>query len=289
MKLKIVFFGSSKFVIPIIEVLQKNFTLSLVLTTERLTSQREALEAPVINYCTKHKIPYLSVSNLSDPTLNSQLSILNSEVAVLASFGAIIPNEVLNLFPHGIINIHPSLLPKYRGPTPVQTAILNGDKTTGVTIIKLDEQLDHGPILSQTKENILPNDTSESLYERLFQLGAGSTVSTIELYLKGKIKPQEQDHKHATFTPHLARLDGYVYSNKLPSRAKLEKMIKAYFPWPGVWTRLRPGSDGQAKIIKFLPGKKLQVEGKKPVCYKDFVNGYPTGKDIVEKLDLLSV
>ena len=271
--MKVIFFGSSKFVIPIIEVIRKNFDLGLVLTTEKNPTD------PVPSYCTKNKIQYLSVSNLSDPNLKSLILNLKSPIAVLADFGLIIPEDILNAFPKGIINIHPSLLPKYRGPTPVQSAILNGEKTTGVTIIKLDEEIDHGPILFQTKAGISPNDTSESIYERLFKMSSSSAVSTIELYLKGKIKPQEQDHKKATLTHHLARLDGYVDLNKPPSRAKLEKMIKAYFPWPGTWTKLRIAN--RELRIKFLPDKKIQVEGKKPMSYKDFVNGYPnTAKNL---------
>ena len=311
--MKIVFFGSSKFVIPIIEVLRKNFDLALVVTTEKFPTD------PVLSYCNTNKIPSLSVSNLSDPNFIRQLggSTFEFSLGVLASFGSIIPNEVLNLFPKGIINIHPSLLPRYRGPTPVQTAILNGDKKTGVTIIKLDKEVDHGAILFQTKENILPNDTNESLYERLFKLGAGSIVSTIELYLKGKIKLRKQNHAKATFTKRLTREDGYVDISKLNPFDKLRvghsaelsrshaersrsiktqnskllnRMIRAYYPWPGVWTRIgiRNNESGiRDKILKFLPKKKIQVEGRKPMSYKDFINGYPKiGKEILTKLEI---
>src|SRR3989344_935465 len=135
----IIFFGSSSHVIPIIETLNKNFDLKLVVTTEN-PLQGDALQNyPVAKYCVENKIPYLSVSNLSNPSLISHLSSLNSAVGVLADFGLFIPKEILNAFPKGIINIHPSLLPRYRGPTPVQTAILNGEKITGVSIMKLDD------------------------------------------------------------------------------------------------------------------------------------------------------
>ncbi|MEK7518080.1 MAG: methionyl-tRNA formyltransferase [Patescibacteria group bacterium] len=292
-KSKIVFFGSSKFVIPIIEVLRKNFDLSFIVTTEKEPTDS------VPSYCAENKIPFLSVSNLSDPILNSKFLILNSQLGVLASFGAIIPKRILNAFPKGIINIHPSLLPKYRGPTPVQTSILNGDKTTGATIIKLDEEVDHGPIIVQKDAKILPNDTAESLHERLFRLGAGSIVQTIELYLKGEITPKEQNHSQATFTKRLTREDGFIDIQSPPSSQILDRMIRAYHPWPGVWTKLKMnpstslrlrGSDSRSsgkklKIIKLLPENKIQVEGKRPMIYKDFINGYPEGKDIFEKLE----
>jgi len=265
--LKTVFFGSSKFVIPIIEAIRKNFDLTLVVTTEKLATD------PVPSYCIKSKVYYYVVTDFGDKQLLQELTKLNADVGVLASFGAIVPNEVLNLFPHGIINIHPSLLPKYRGPTPVQTAILNGDNKTGVTIIKLDKEVDHGPILFQTKENILPNDTSESLYERLFKLSASSIVSTIELYLKGKIKLRQQNHAKTTFTKRLTREDGFIDLHNPPSPQILDRMIRAYYPWPSVWTELRIMN--QELRIKFLPGEKIQVEGKKPMSYKDFINGYP--------------
>ena len=274
--MNLVFFGSSKFVIPIIEVLQKNFDLKFVLTTENKSSD------PVPSYCIKSKVCYYVVTDFRDKKILQELTKANADTGVLASFGAIVPNEILNLFPYGIINIHPSLLPKYRGPTPVQTAILSGDKTTGITIIKLDEEVDHGPILAQTKENILPNDTSESLYERLFKLGADSIVDTIKLYLTGKIKPQEQNHRKATFTEHLTRESGFI---DLSSSLKIENLklkIRAYHPWPGVWTKLR--IKNQELRIKFLPEKKIQVEGKKPVSYKDFLNGYPEAKEIIKLL-----
>jgi methionyl-tRNA formyltransferase len=189
----------------------------------------------------------------------------------------------LNIFPKGIINIHPSLLPKYRGPTPVQTAILNGDNTTGLTIIKLDEQVDHGPILAQRKEPILENDTAESLYERLFKLSASSIVSTIELYLKGKIELRKQNHAKATFTKRLSREDGHIDLQNPPAKEIFDRMIRAYDPWPGVWTKWKM-ENGKWKIVKFLPEKKIQVEGKKLMSYKDFVNGYPEAKDLIKKL-----
>jgi len=275
--MNIVFFGSSKYVIPIIEVLRKNFDLKLIITTERNPTDS------ITYYSIKHKVPYLSTTSLSISNLKSYIINLKSPLAILASFGAIIPEEILNIFPKGIINIHPSLLPKYRGPTPVQTAILNGATTTGVTIIKLDEQVDHGPILAQRKEPILENDTAESLYERLFKLSASSIVSTIELYLKGKIELRKQNHAKATFTKRLSREDGHIDLQNPPAKEIFDRMIRAYDPWPGVWTKWKM-ENGKWKIVKFLPEKKIQVEGKKPMSYKDFVNGYPEAKDLIKKL-----
>ncbi|EKE06223.1 MAG: Methionyl-tRNA formyltransferase, partial [uncultured bacterium] len=138
--MKIIFFGSSRFVIPLIEMLKQQFELVLVVTTESNTS--DAVPA----YCLEHNIKYLSISSFTDD-VKSQLLTVNCEMAALAYFGLILPKDVLNIFPKGIINVHPSLLPLYRGPTPGQAALLSGDKETGITIIKLDEEVDHGPVL----------------------------------------------------------------------------------------------------------------------------------------------
>lgn len=279
MKEKVVFFGSSKHVIPIIDVLRRNFDLALVVTTEKLPTD------PIPSYCHKKHIPHISVSTLSDPTLNPQLSTFNSPVAVLADFGLIIPKDILNAFPKGIINIHPSLLPKHRGPTPVQTAILEGVKVTGVSIIKIDDKIDHGTLLGQEKEEILPADTSESLHKRLFEKGANLLIKVLNKYIEGNLKPSPQNHKKATFTKPLTRQDGFIdpstFNSQL-STLSLDRMIRAYFPWPGVFTKLK--INNKELRIKLLPDKKIQVEGKRPMSYKDFINGYPGAKNILSML-----
>jgi methionyl-tRNA formyltransferase len=203
---------------------------------------------------------------------------------VLASFGIIIPKEVLEMFSLGIINVHPSLLPQYRGPTPGQTAILNGDKVTGVSIMKLDEEIDHGPILVQEKTEIEPPDTSASLYKRLFEQGAKILGEALPKYITGKLKLKDQDHSKATFTDHLIRDSGFVDINKPPSKETLKRMIRAFYPWPGVWVKTK--LNGQEKIIKLLPEGKIKVEGKNVMSLRDFANGYPEGGLVLEKLSL---
>ena len=207
-----------------------------------------------------------------------------SEVAVLAAFGKILPKNILDHFKYGIFNIHPSLLPKYRGASPVQSAILNGDSQTGVTIIKLDEQMDHGPILAQEKIAITENDTAQSLYEKLFPLGAKLLVENLPDYISGKKQLTEQNHSDATYTKVLTRNDGFIDILNIESD-KFERMVRAYFPWPGVWTKAILNTNGEQMITKFLPNKKIQVEGKKEMDYKDFINGYPNAeKNLIEFL-----
>ena len=276
--IKLVFFGSSRYVIPVIKVLREKFELVLVATTEQ-----NSYDA-VPFYCQTNRIPYACVSTFSNQTLNSQFSALNCEIAVLAYFGLIIPQKILKIFSKGIINIHPSLLPKYRGPTPVQNAILNGEKVTGVTLIKLDEKVDHGPILAQKEEKILEDDTADTLYTRLFKIGADLIYQNIKQYIKGNLKPRQQDHLKATLTKLFQKNDGLINFGNPPSSVRIGRIVKAYYPWPGVFFKYK--FDNKEKIIKLLPQNKIQVEGKNPMSYKDFINGHSQGKEILKKLNL---
>jgi len=260
----VVFFGSSKYVIPILEELKDK--LCLIVTTEKETTE------PVIDYSIKNNIPYLSVS-IFDNSLKSYILSLKAEIAVLADFGLKLPSDIITAFPKGIVNIHPSLLPEYRGPTPVQTAILNRNKVSGVTLMLLDDKIDHGPIIDQQKESILETDTADSLYANFFKIGADLLTKNLEKYINGEIKLKEQDDSKATYSKTLNRQCGYFDLKNPPKKKVLERMIKAFYPWPGAWTVTR--YEGKDLRVKFLPNNKIQVEGKKPTGYKDFQNGYP--------------
>ncbi len=236
--MKIVFLGTPDFVQPIKEQLSKHFTL---------------------------------VDSLTE-----------ADLAVVAAYGKILSKEELNLPKFGCINVHPSLLPKYRGPSPIQQAILNRDKQTGITIIKIDEEVDHGPIIYQDTLELSDIDNFDTLSKRLFQLSAKVLPKIIEDFTAGEITPVEQNHKEATYCEHLTRESGYFDINNPPSPEVLDKMIRAYFPWPGVWIKWSPSRHPEGaqrpkdlKIIKFLPGGLVQMEGKKAVSKKDFLNGYP--------------
>jgi len=273
--MNIIFFGSSKYVIPLLETLKSNFNISLVITTEK-----EKYEA-VPKYCTTNEISYISVDKFDTKTIET-IKNQNAAVAILAYFGLILPQEILSLFPKGIINIHPSLLPLYRGPTPVQTTLLNGDKQTGVTIIRLDEEVDHGPILGQENEAILPDDTTDSLHVRLFEKGGQLLQRVLSEYLKGALKPKAQNHEKATYTDHLTRQSGYIDRSNSPSEEKLQRLIRAYYPWPGVWTKIV--LNGKETRMKLLPNQRLQLQDKRPMSYKDFYNGYPEMKGKLQDL-----
>jgi methionyl-tRNA formyltransferase len=277
-KSPLIFFGSDKFVLPILKTLQQHYDIPLVLTTEH-----NGIGA-ISTYCKENNIHYLPIQKFTEEVLH-QLQTVHAQVAVLAYFGLILPQSVLELFPKGIINIHPSLLPKFRGPTPVQSALLAGEETTGVSIIRLDHLVDHGPLLAQKPEQIVDSDTSETLHEKLFTRGAQLLLDVLPPYLSGKLIPTSQDDTKATFTKKLTRNSGFIDVSSLENKnvqKEVARKIRAYYPWPGVWTKTTI-KDKEVRI-KLLPADTLQVEGKNPMSYKDFVNGYPEKREWLSKL-----
>jgi len=274
--MKIIFFGASRFVLPVIEKLRQQFELCLVVTTEK------NLDDAVPEFCLKNNISYISVSKFDDGIIE-RIKHVGVPVGVLACFGLILPKRILDIFPMGILNIHPSLLPKYRGSLPVQTAILNGDTETGVTIIKLDEEMDHGGILGQEKDIIQSGDTTESLQMRLFEKGGEIVSQMLTDYAKGETKLRKQDEGQATYTKRLlGREDGHVDLSKPIGKEGIERMIRAYYPWPGVWTDIKIHNKNAR--IKLLPNNQIQMEGKKATSVKDFLNGYPELRDVIERI-----
>jgi len=254
--IKIVFFGSDQYSVKVLEALKKSPDLEIIKVIKD-----------------KNELQSLTKADF------------RPDLGIVASFGALIPQEVINRPKKGLLNLHPSLLPKYRGPTPVPTAILNGEKETGLTIIKIDEQIDHGPIIDQFKEPIKLEDTSESLLNRLFTMGGEVLATILPSYLEGKIELREQDHSQATFTKKLTRDDGQIDWQKPADY--LERFVRAMFPWPGAWCEVKINEQiKRLKILKaHLKNNKLildqvQLEGKKPVSFKQFQEGYPEARII---------
>ncbi|MFH1289406.1 MAG: methionyl-tRNA formyltransferase [Patescibacteria group bacterium] len=234
---------------------------------------------------------------------NFKLIESNPDVGILASYGKILDKKTVNSIKMGILNVHPSLLPKYRGPAPVQSAIINGETETGVTVFKLDEKIDHGPILGQKKEEIRKDDTSLSLYNRLFILGAQIIKESLENYLNGSIKLTPQDHKKAIFTiKKLDKENGFIdpgilsqiLKGKKPdkkinfglfaSSGNIHNIIRGLYPWPCAWTMVKTNSNSNPKRLKLISSHlqneklfldRVQLEGKKEVTFKQFKEGYP--------------
>jgi methionyl-tRNA formyltransferase len=279
--MKIVFFGTPDYVLPVLATLHKKFVtgpgkspiVAVVTQSPKPTGRKQMLTySPVDKWGYEHKLP---IFHSAQELLKEDLDF---ELGVLASYGEIIKKEVIDLFPNGILVIHPSLLPKYRGASPIPEAIKNGDVQTGVTIFKMDEKVDHGPIISQFKEDILAGDTSETLRARLFERSAEVLAELIEPYLQEKITPKIQDESQATFTKTVTKQDGYI-DLKATDPLTTERFIKAMQPWPGAWTLI---DNKRLKLLSsHLENGKLvldevQLEGKNPVTWKQFKEAYPS-------------
>lgn len=200
----------------------------------------------------------------------------NADLGVIAYYGKIIQKNILDLPKHGFINVHPSLLPRWRGPSPVQAAILAGDKITGLTIHIAAERFDSGPILAQKEIPIATDDTCLSLTERLSKEGAALLAPTIKKWLAGEIKPKPQDGSKATYTKLLKKKDGEIDWTRPPDY--IERMVRAYDPWPGTFTKMKNGKTVKIKKAEVVNGVFkpiiVQPEGKKEMSWEAFLRGH---------------
>jgi len=278
-----VFFGSEENSVVILEKLISLPYLRIVtIVTQppRPKGRKQILTpTPVAQFGQKNHLTILTPQKLDQKTINYFNKGKKPKLGVLTAYGKIIPQKLIDIFSWGIINIHPSLLPQFRGPTPVEAALLSDQKETGVSIFLIDFQVDHGPLLTQTKEKIHPHDNQESLSKRLFKIGAETLADTLPQYLSKQITPTPQNHRRATFTKLLNRDDGYIKYKVLkkvinqggPKAIKIERKIRAYHPWPGTFTLIK--TQKRMKILKaHLENKKLvleqiQLEGRKSAVW----------------------
>ena len=206
---------------------------------------------------------------------------LPADLGVVASYGKILPKKILEQFRYGVLNIHPSLLPKYRGPSPIRTAIANGDAETGVTIIKLNEKMDEGPILVKSKYQISNDKKHSELRDELARLGAELLVKIIPDYIAGNIEVKPQCDADATYTKLITRADGKIDLHD--DANQIYNKFRAYEGWPGIFTYQKSNLKNKNLRVKILDcrlenGKlkilTLQPEGKKPMGMLDYINGY---------------
>jgi methionyl-tRNA formyltransferase len=267
-KCKIIFFGTPDFAVPTLKALIKAdfYDIKLVVTQPNKPVGRhhsKLIPSPIKKLAIDSKLEVFD-GKLKD--LN-----VDAELGILVAYGSIIPKKNIDSFPLGILNIHPSLLPKYRGSSPIQAPILNQDTETGVTLMKLDEEMDHGPIVSQEKYKLTMTETAGQLHDKLSQIGAQLLIKNLPDYISGKIKPKEQEHTKATFTKKLTKDDGNIDWQKSPS--EIEAHVRAMNPWPGAWTMVN-----DKRLIIWNMGidgtpEEVQLEGKKRMPYKDFLRG----------------
>lgn len=303
---KIIFIGTPEFGAIILEELIKGgYPPVLVISSpDKPVGRKQILTPPPVKVVTrKYGIPFEQPEIIKN--LKLKIKNLKPDLVILAAYGQIIPKDILDIPKFGFLNVHPSLLPKYRGSSPIQFTVLNGEKKSGVTIILMDEKIDHGPIISQKSLEIKEQETSETLHDKLAQLGARLLLETIPKWVKGLIKPEEQDDVQATFTRILLKEDGKIDWKK-PVEL-LEREIRAFHPWPGsyiIWENkdklikikiLKARTFKSPDKIKYPIGKvlvvpqneigvqckkdflvieKLQPEGKKEMGAEDFIRGH---------------
>jgi methionyl-tRNA formyltransferase len=232
--MSLVFIGTPEFAIPSLRSLHSaGHTISAVVTQpDRPAGRGRTLSPPPVKTAALELgVPVIQPSNLRDPSAIEQLAVLRPEVIVAVAYGQILRNELLALPPKGVLNVHPSLLPRWRGATPIPAAILAGDTETGVTIMLMDEGMDTGPILAQTPAPITDHDTTATLTVSLAELGAAHLTGTLPRWLAGEITPIPQDGTVATVCRPLTSDDG-VIDWSMPA-VDIWRRVRAYDPWPG--------------------------------------------------------
>ncbi|MGC8917147.1 MAG: methionyl-tRNA formyltransferase [Thermoanaerobaculum sp.] len=251
--MRVVFFGTPEFAIPTLKALRRaGHDVLLVVSREDKPAGRHLLMTTpaVADFARAIGLPVMQAEKLANEEFAQQFRKLGVDVGVVVAFGRFIPARLLHIPPYGFVNLHPSLLPRHRGPAPIPWAIYSGDQETGVTTMLLDEGMDTGPILLQRATPIDPREHAPQLEARLADMGAELMVETLERLANKTIRPQPQDHSKATVTPKLERKMGRVDWN-LPAE-ELARRCRAFDPWPGLFCNFR---GGRLKIHDFRVGE----------------------------------
>lgn len=289
--------GSPDFSLPTLRQLAQIYQVVGVVTQpDRVSGRGRELKAPPVKLLAQElNIPVIQPQKLREPEAMQQLREWNPDLIVVAAFGQILKKDVLDLPKFGCINVHASLLPRWRGAAPINAAVLAGDEETGVTIMKMDVGLDTGPMLSMKRIRIKPDDTAGSLFDALSTLGADLLIETLPVYMDGKIAPEPQPEEGATYAPMLKKEDGRLDFNQ--SAIELERRIRAMNPWPGAWfewngnlLKVSRGvvNEGRGKEV----GSRLIVDGRPAVRCADGIlildEVQPSGKKVMPGKAFLS-
>ena len=232
--MRIIYLGSGQFGIDCLNALeQSGHSLQFIVTQPPHPAGRGRKQSPtpVARWANTNSVPFVETDDVNTSEVMEKIAAYKPDLIVVIAFGQKIGNELINLPPKGAINVHASLLPKYRGAAPINWAIINGETKTGISIITLAEKMDAGQILAQSQTNIAPDETAGRLHDRLAQIAAPLLLSTIGQIANNTVTYTEQDHSKATLAPKLKKSDGYIDFNE-PAQS-LQRKIRGFWPWPG--------------------------------------------------------
>ena len=298
--MRIVFFGTSNVALPILETLHQHHDVVLAVTAPdaKVGRKQELQESPVSVLAQEMDIEVLKpVTVKHNQEFLLKLRTVNADIFIVVSYGKILPLEIINLPKYKTLNVHFSLLPKYRGSSPIQYALMNGEKETGTSIFVLDEKMDTGPVVVQEKINIEPDDNFITLSQKLSYLSAKSLLNSLPKYFSGEIVPEKQNDSLATYTKIINKENGKI--DWETSAFEIYNKFRAFYPWPGIWTTWNGKKikildcepfvyeSGSSRCGEFREGtlvvcgndtclklKIVQLEGKTTVPIQSFVNGY---------------
>jgi methionyl-tRNA formyltransferase len=286
--MKIIFFGSTTDSVLVLSRLDQ--IICVVTQPPRPVGRKQIVTpTPVEEWAKKQKIPVLSFPHQKDKpwlfeneqTVIDTLQPFTADLLISACFGQKIPIQTIRSAKLGGLNVHPSLLPKWKGADPVPWAILAGDHQTGVTIVTLEERFDEGKIIAQQKYPITDRDTSDEVRSKLFEIGAELLVENLLDYSSGKNSGKAQKSSSTPFARRLTRKDGFISWEEfhpllISNTDLLDRKLRAFSPWPGIWTvvKMKNAAKKRLKLIALKPSIIVQLEGKKPVPYEQFAKAY---------------
>ena len=302
---RIIFFGTPSFAVPTLQnLLQREDEVVAVVTQPDRGKGRgqKVVPSPVKEFILQHEkyeLPIFQPESVKEKAFQERLQELNPELFVVVAYGQILPGSILKIPKYGAINVHASLLPKYRGASPIAWAILRGEKMTGVTTMIMDEGMDTGNILLQAEIPIGKEETAETLHNRLASLGAQLLLETVGRMKAGNLRPLPQEHSKATYAPLLKKEDGQIDWRK--EAEEIDRRVRAFNPWPGAFTSLKGqllkiyrgevrkrAPTGKAGTVIWVGSdfievetgkdsfliKEVQLEGKRRMTVRDFLSGH---------------
>lgn len=295
-----IFMGTPSFAVPsLMELAESHEVVAVVTAPDRPAGRGRRVRASAVKEAAAARgIPVLQPTSLKEGEEVDRIRTLQPDVIVVAAYGKILPPSLLEIAPRGTVNIHPSLLPRHRGASPVAASILAGDSETGVTLMLMDQGMDTGPILAQRAVKIRENDTRASLTDRLASVGADLLADSLPLWLSGQLEPRPQDESQATYSKRLAKSDGIIDWRR--EATEIARQVRACNPWPGAFTHWEgqqvkviaarvavgggePGTvvemDGGAAVaagVGQLALEEVQLEGRRAMGIAQFLRGHPS-------------